>query len=250
MKIIYFLLVNLLAIPSLVIGATTMSSDKIESRAGTIIILNGPSAAGKSSIQSQIQRKFTDLFLKVGIDTFFDGLITEPDLLNFEKDRKFAQYTADGELIRSVELTLDKEGNQIVPLKVGSAGERIIAGMHHAITAYANCGNNLVVDYIMYDPNWRTDLITALKQANGNVYLIGIKAPLEVLEQRERNRGTSPIGHARSHYSNVHNEMIYDLELDVAELLPEQSALKIKEFIELHPNPVALLEMSKKLNRP
>ena len=116
---------------------------------GTVIILNGPSAAGKSSIQNEIQKKSDQLYLKVGIDTFFDALIPTPDLSSFEKTKEFSQYTNDGILIRAVRLETGKEGHQIVPLIVGPAGDQIIFGMHAAIEAYSSRGNNLVVDYIL-----------------------------------------------------------------------------------------------------
>lgn len=197
---------------------------------GTVIILNGPSAVGKSSIQTELQKQMDELYLKVGIDSFFDALIASPDLSNFEKDKEFSQYTPDGILIRSVKLTKDASGNQIVPLTIGPAGDKIISGMHYAIAAYAARGNNVIVDYILYKPEWAEDLKAALKDTK--TYYIGIKAPLGTLEEREKKRGTSPIGHARSHYDTVHQGMSYDLELDVSNLSPEQSAKKIKEFIQ------------------
>ncbi len=209
---------------------------------GTIILLNGPSASGKSSIQNELQKQFDELYLKVGIDNFFDALIPNPDLSNFEKTKFFSQYTNNKELIRSVELKQDLNGHQIVPLTIGPAGDRIISGMHYAIGAYADRGNNLIVDYILYKPEWLSDLLKALQ--GRKVYLIGIKVPLDVLEERERKRETSPIGHARSHYDIVHQDMIYDLELNVSNLTPAQSASKIKEYISTHPTPAALKKLS------
>jgi len=37
---------------------------------------------------------------------------------------------------------------------------------------------------VLYKPEWISDLINSLK--NERIYLIGIKAPLEVLEEREK----------------------------------------------------------------
>lgn len=215
------------------------------SEAGTIILLNGPSAAGKSSIQNELQKNLSQLYLKIGIDNFFDALLPIPDLSTFETTKKFAQYTNDGVLIRSVSLSKDREGNSIVPLEIGPAGDKIIFGMHHAIAAYANEGNNVIVDYILYKPCWLEDLVQALKAEK--VYLIGIKPPLDILEERERKRGTSPVGHARSHYDSVHRGMIYDLEVDTSVLTPEASAQKIQQFMAEHPRPMALQQMIKKM---
>ena len=205
---------------------------------GTIIVLNGASASGKSSIQNEIQKQFDELYLKIGIDTFFDSLLPAPDLSEFQKTKSFAQYTKNHTLIRSVELKEDANGYQIVPLTIGPIGDQVMFGMHSAIANYAHAGNNVVVDYILYKPELLTDFVNALKDEK--VYLIGIQAPLEVLEQREKDRGTSPIGHARSHYDTVHIGMIYDLELDVSNLTPRESAMIIQQFIADHPDPTAL----------
>lgn len=215
-----------------------------ENLEGVVIILNGPSAAGKSSIQNEIQKQSKSLFLKVGIDNFFDALLPTPDLTGFEETKEFNQYTNQGVFIRGIRMKLDHEGHQIVPLEIGPAGDKIISGMHHSIAAYASQGNNVAVDYILYKPEWLPDLIHALKSTK--VYFIGIKAPLTVLEEREKSRGTSPIGHARSHYNHVHTGMTYDLELDASTLSPEESAKTILDFVMRHPNPSAIQELSQK----
>ncbi len=210
---------------------------------GTIIILNGPPAAGKTSIQNAIQKKFDQLYLKMGIDAFFEELIPIPDLSSFETTQKFAQYTNDGVLIRSVKINKDDEGNQVFTYGFGPAGDKIFSGMHYAIAAYSNQGNNVVVDYILFKPDWLPDLVEALK--DHTVYLVGLRAPIEVLEKREKNRGTSPVGQARSLYQTVHKGLIYDLALDVGKLTPEQSAQKIQAFIKENPQPTALKRLVK-----
>jgi len=194
---------------------------------GVVIILNGPSAAGKSSIQQALQKQAGRHFLRVGIDTFFDALIEEPDLSRFEEEKRFDQFTPEGEYIRGVELTRDSDGSPIVELKIGPAGDRIIQGMHRAIAAYAKMGNNLIVDYIRYKPSWSADLREAVEGVK--VLYVKVHAPLEVIEEREKSRNTSPPGHARSHYQTVHEGVAYDLEVDTSILTPEESAQLILE---------------------
>jgi chloramphenicol 3-O phosphotransferase len=239
----HFLLGIFVFLPFCLHGA---SNNLATNQQGIVIILNGPSAAGKSSIQNEIQKQSPALYLKVGIYNFFDALLPTPDLSSFEKTKELKQFTNDGIFIRGIQLKTDPEGHQIVPLEIGPAGDKVISGMHSAIAAYASKGNNEIVDYILYKPEWLPDLVQALKSTK--VYLIGIKAPLSVLEDREKKRGTSPVGHARSHYYQVHQGMIYDLDLDVSNLLPEQSAQKILEFVKTHPNPTAMQQLSQKLS--
>ena len=199
---------------------------------GVVVVLNGASSVGKSSIQKALQKQAKEHFLRVGIDTFFDALIDEPDLSveQFQKEKRLDQYTVTGEYIRGIELTEDQEGNVTVPLKIGPAGDRIMYGMHRALVAYAAAGNNLIVDYILYKPEWAEDLVKNLSQTT--TYFIKVDAPLDVIEEREKKRNTSPAGHARSHYDTVHNGMNYDLELDTSTSTPEELATRILTFIE------------------
>jgi len=206
---------------------------KAQDPRGTIIILNGPSAAGKSSLQKEFQKMNDDLYLTVGIDGFFDQIL--PDVDENGKSLK------NGEMIRWVDFNQDAEGYQIIALHVGDLGYKVIKGMHRALVAYAHQGNNMIVDYILYDQRWLPDLITTLR--GERVYLVGVNAPLEVIEQRESKRGTSPIGQARSHYDTVHQNMIYDLELNTAENTARECAQQIKEFIANNPNPKAMNQL-------
>ncbi len=200
---------------------------------GTIIILNGPSAAGKSSIQKQFQKISDELYLTVGIDGLFDSIL--PDVDENGKSIK------NNETIRWIEFGKDKNEHQTITLHIGPAGYRVIKGMHRAIAAYAKQNNNIIMDYILYDSSWLPDLINTLK--NYKVYLVGIHTPLEVIEQRESKRGTSPIGHARSHYHTVHEGMIYDLELDTSLNTPEELAQQIRNFVQNNPSPQALKKL-------
>ena len=186
----------------------------------TIIILNGPSASGKSSIQEAFVRQSKFPWIKIGIDNFFVGVLStyyiygEYEPINFEY-----------EIMKGIS-SEDKDKNPVFTLQVGPVGKKIINGMNHAIKAYADAGNNIIVDYIAYDPVWLEDLVALLK--NHKVIVVKIDLPLEVLEQRESLRATSPRGHARSHYESVHNHKIkYDLTLDSSKVTPKEAAESI-----------------------
>jgi len=214
-----------------------LKKEKIQ-KTGTIILLNGPSASGKSSLQKIFQKIDDELYLTIGIDNFFDVIL--PDVGDDGTSVK------NNEIIRWVEFTQDDQNHPLISLYVGPAGYRVIKGMHRAIAAYAEQNNNIIMDYILYDQKWLPDLVNALKDYK--VYLVGIYTPLEIIEQRESKRGTSPIGHARSHYHTVHENMIYDLTLDTSLNTPEELAYTIKEYIHNNPHPKALKQLSLKLH--
>ena len=182
---------------------------------GTIIILNGVSSAGKSSIIKAFQKQQKDLWISAGIDQLYVGVIPP----------HFLDGSPEHEHVMTVRSSEDTEHNKVVTAVFGPSGEKIIKGMHQALAAYAHAGNNVIADYIMYDPAWMKDLKKALHDVN--VIFVGVTAPLDVIEKREKDRGTSPQGHARSHYHSVHDNVAYDLIIDTSTMTPEQAAEKI-----------------------
>lgn len=186
---------------------------------GVVIILNGPSAAGKSSLQKSLQRLAPVPFLSVGIDNFFNDLF--PD----EHGKLGVNAEADfGNDLRWVTLQ-----DNLVYLHVGPQGQKVIDGMHKAIAAYAKAGNNVVVDYIMYEQVWMQNFLHELQGCP--VYMIGVTVPLDVCKAREQARSTSPIGHAGSHYDTVHVGNNYDFLLDNSQGTADEGAIKILDFI-------------------
>jgi len=59
-----------------------------------------------------------------------------------------------------------------------------------------------------------------------------VQIPLEVLEQREAARGTSPQGHARSHYFTVYGNKKYDLTVNSEKTSAQEIAQQIKQLVE------------------
>lgn len=185
---------------------------------GTVIILNGPSSVGKSSIIKAFQAKQPTPWLGTGIDHLYVGVI--PLLWLDDKPEHHA--------IMSIETSQDKNG-KIVTAVFGPEGQKVIKGMHRAIAAYAREGNNLIVDYIKYEHEWLQDLQEVLKGIK--VIWVGVTASLESIEKREKERGTSPEGHARSHYDTVHKGIKYYLMLNTDFLSPEQAADQIIKLV-------------------
>jgi len=191
---------------------------------GTIIVLNGPSGSGKSSIQKEFQKlMMPNLWIKVGIDNLFDSVM--PDIT--PKNLSFWQSKNP---IRWVEKSKDNEGNAIVTLYVGQQGEQVAYGMNSAIAEYAKNGCNIIVDYIAYKKEWFEDLEKKLKTFR--TYYVAVKIPLEILEQREEARGTSPKGHGRSHYFDVYGDKEYDLIVNTQEAGAEEIAKQIKKLVQ------------------
>ena len=182
--------------------------------AAKIILLNGVGSAGKSSIAKALQTLTAEPFLHVQMDAFIEML---PEALQDHEDGFSYETAADG----------DKPS---VVVKTGVAGARALRGMRHAIAAMAGQGNNLIVDDVLCDGEM-PEYLEVL--AAFDLRLVGVLAPLEVLEAREVQRADRLPGLARWQYGRVHKGIRYDLEVDTSELTPPECARRIQEKFRL-----------------
>lgn len=176
-----------------------------------VVILNGVGSVGKSSTARALQAITAEPFLHVAMDAFLDmlpaSLLGHPDGLVFE--------------------TTQDQGQPSVAVRTGPVLDRAMRGMRHAIAAMAAQGNNLVVDNVMIRDGQDREYRALL--SGFNVRLVGLFAPLDVLEARERQRGDREIGLARWQYERVHRGKSYDLEIDTAATTPLENAQRIRD---------------------
>ena len=193
-----------------------------------IVVLNGPSVSGKTSIQKALQARLVEPHLAMGLDSIFCGMLPQ---------RYFTSEQADRKEVVWADATTDAGGAPLFELHLGPIGRRVFSGMHHAIAAFAGRGCGVLVDYIAYEPALLLELADVLRPFPA--YLIGVRIPLEVLEAREKLRGTSPVGHTRSHYETVHAHAVYDLEVDTSRASPDACAEAILQHVQANPEPTA-----------
>jgi chloramphenicol 3-O phosphotransferase len=183
---------------------------------GKVILLNGASSAGKTSIARALQRALETPFLCAGIDTFVPMLDIE---------RYVAIDPPEGALARQgfYLKTVKHEDLPCLEINTGPIAHRFIAGMHLAIAGLASAGNHLIFEDVIYDQRYLKSYVTVLRDFY--VLFVGVRCPLEVLEQRERGRRAP--GHARGHYALVHAHGLYDIEVDTSVSSPEECAQQI-----------------------
>jgi len=99
-------------------------------------------------------------------------------------------------------------------------------------------GINVIADHVLVEPDWLRDCAALL--APLPAYLIGLRCPLEVLEQRERQRRDRTLGQARAQHAIVHAHGVYDLELDTSLHTPEECAAQVEAFLRQGRPPQAL----------
>lgn len=84
-------------------------------------------------------------------------------------------------------------------------------GFHASLAAYADAGNNLIVEHILDAPGWQADLARLLHAHD--MFFVGLHCPLPELIRREQARGDRPVGSAEQDFNTVHRHRGYDLEL-------------------------------------
>lgn len=180
-----------------------------EQRHATVIILNGASSSGKSSIIKALQARLDVPFLDAGLDRFIWML---------------PKRYLDCPLWDDV-LGLNTEA--------GLMGHRLVTAMHRAIVALSRAGSNVVADHVLVESAWVDDAAALL--ADLPAYLVGLRCSLEVLEQRERDRKDRTLGQARAQVTAVHKHVLsrggYDVEVDSSVESPETCARRIAEHV-------------------
>ncbi|WP_110944716.1 phosphotransferase-like protein [Streptomyces niger] len=162
---------------------------------GKIILLNGTSSSGKSSIAQELLGLLNGSWFHMPVDAFH--------------------------AMRSK--------CEIVDEDLQAEIDRTAKGFHRAVAGMAAAGNNLVVDYPL-SRRWRLlDLLDLLVPADTT--LVGVRCPLPELERREIERGDRERGLAAAQYDQVHSHGVHDIEVDTSLSSPRECALRIREAL-------------------
>ena len=170
----------------------------------TIILLNGISSSGKSSISRELQAMLPEPYFQVSIDAFED---MPPE--RYDEGGAFAWEA-------------------LFPT--------MLAGFHRAIAALASAGANQIVDHVMvHRQGWTStlaDCVVALEPYT--VYFVGVRCALEEAQRRELARGDRFVGTAARQYPLVHLHALYDIEVDTTQTDAEECARAILAHIASH----------------
>ena len=150
---------------------------------GSIIVLNGPSSAGKTTLARAVRDARAPNAAAVSID----------DLMPFvSRERKL-----DWHLFAA-----------------------LTAATFAAAGALARSGLDVLVDTVFERPDCLTLATAAF--AGLDYRLVGVTCAVEVLEAREKSRGDRRLGQAREQHGRVLNDLPFDLVLDTSVLsIPE-----------------------------
>ncbi len=168
---------------------------------GNIIFINGTSSSGKTSVLRAFQNLSAELYLEAGLDKFI-----------WMMPERYLERPLWDDVLGKAD-------------RAGETGQALVFSMHRAILALANSGRNLVVDHVLVESAWVRDCVNLFTYMPA--YLVGIRCPLEILEQRERSRRNRTLGQARLQFPVIHRQIAYDLEVDTSLLSPDECARQI-----------------------
>ncbi|TQL66824.1 chloramphenicol 3-O phosphotransferase [Nocardioides albertanoniae] len=166
-------------------------------RRGRIILLNGASSSGKSSIGRELLPLLDDPWFLMPVDEI-SGM-------------------------RSTVHARDLDDAQIAQML-----RRTRLGYHRAVAAMASVGNDVIMDYPLSE-SWRIDDLVEVLEGF-DVTLVEVWCSPEELERRETARGDRPSGLARS--QNLVYTHAYDLRVDTTATPPAACAHTIAEALQ------------------
>jgi chloramphenicol 3-O phosphotransferase len=165
---------------------------------GRIILLNGASGSGKTSIAEQLLLVLDEPWFHLPVDA-----------INAMRSRQ-----------RTLELS---------PADLELVLARTRAGFHRAVAGMAAAGNDVIADHVLSE-RWRLlDCLAVF--AAFDVVFVGVRCAPAELARRERLRGDREPGLALAQHERVHAHGRYDLECDTTNASPLDCALSIKAFL-------------------
>ena len=181
-----------------------------------IILLNGVSSSGKTSIACAIQDISDRMWLHIGIDTFLDMIHPKfwGDGAKATEGFLFTQHN-------------DEVGRAVTKITVAPMGRKIAESIPDTVALLSSKGLDVIVDECLFEGE--IERYKTILHGNDICY-IGVMCDLETIEKREKARGDRTLGLARGMFDNVHN-IEYDLTVDTAEMDPALCAKKILEFV-------------------
>jgi chloramphenicol 3-O phosphotransferase len=171
---------------------------------GRVIVLNGTSSSGKTSLGRALQDSLPDVWLLFGIDTLIGAL-------------PWRLYgTDDGHVIH-------EDGS----IDIGAVFLAEQARWRQGVAAMVRGGSNVIIDEVLLrggdeQAEWRT-ILEGL-----GVTWVGVRSDIDVAAERERARGDRSIGMARAQAANVHVGVTYDVEVDTTSTPPDVLAAQLQ----------------------
>ncbi len=162
----------------------------------TIVVLNGTSSSGKTSIARAFQELAPGVFLNFSIDSILDALP-----------------------VSAIERI--QRGGDITDLRF----PELVRAFYACVRELAALGHDLVIDHAV-TARTSAELLLAAVESHRTL-LVGLDCPLAVLAERQRARGDRQSGLAAVQCDRIHRWFDYDLFIDTSRTDAEEAARQI-----------------------
>lgn len=170
---------------------------------GRVIGLSGASSAGKTSLGRALQKLLPDHHL-IGVDTM---LTTIPE-----------RWYSDGHITfanRRVE----------TDARFRAAEQQ----WRHAVAAFVAAGAEVILDEVLLSGRRDQELWDATLPG---IVWVKVHLPLEIQNQREKERGNRLIGQGEDQAGRCHEGVVYALEVDTSTGTPDELATRLVAQLE------------------
>ncbi|AIO19237.1 Chloramphenicol 3-O phosphotransferase [Candidatus Izimaplasma bacterium HR1] len=180
---------------------------------GKIIILNGVSSSGKTTISKELQKEMEEHYFWVANDTFCD-------------------------------MSSSKHWKQDWIAIINEA----LNGMIYTIKSFSDLGYNVIVDQVFLNNESQGTVLQKFVEVLHNypVLFVRVDSSLEDLRKREIERGNRRIGQAESQLNIVHSHQIYDIAINTSEKCLEDNVQIIKSELKNNTKHNAFFDLYKK----
>ncbi len=187
---------------------------------GKLILLNGGSSAGKTSLALALQDLLPEPYLLLGIDIFWMSL--PPRQLDLDAvDPEYYSWHLE-----------THAGKKHFVIEPGPILDRMIYARYRATAAFLDAGLNIIADEVLWKREWLEDALRVF--APFQVTMIGVHVSDAEGARRERSRGDRHAGWNRgsARYAHRNARGRYDLEIDTTNDTPEACARKLKAALD------------------
>lgn len=200
-----------------------------------IIVLNGTSSSGKTTIAQELQGALGGYYLHLALDLFIQML-----------PEHFFSYS-DGGSVQSVEGLLwvtENEGQRFKEMHLGPKAVQFKQALYEAARAVASTGFDVIVDDVIIDERVLKSISEIMA---GEAYFVGVFCDKEEAIRREVGRDDRLPGMVEAQYDLVHKHGCYDLEIDTSVDPVAESVKAIEQLLAGGTQPAAFQKLSETL---
>lgn len=175
---------------------------------GAVVVLNGPSSAGKSTLARYLCENLIEHHLHVELDVFRH---MEP--ANYWEVEK-----------QEIEIRL----------------AALCRAINATAATFSRHGQPVIVDHVLSSDAWHYMLEDLVGLP---VFIVGVFCSLEILIERELARGDRKIGLAKSQFHSIHADRHYDHVIDTSFTNALECGQSVLAWLRTRPNPTAFSKM-------